>query len=76
MNKMEKIFDKDTLRSGDQHVGFANSKGRHAAGDDESGTHLSAVNSYIDQTKQHFKVDRWINFRTVSGTASGAAQMM
>ncbi|KAK6741729.1 hypothetical protein RB195_009540 [Necator americanus] len=44
MSKMEKIFDKDALRAGEQH--------RHASGDEDSSTHLSAVNTYIDQTKQ------------------------
>ncbi|KAL6728151.1 hypothetical protein Aduo_009953 [Ancylostoma duodenale] len=52
MSKMEKIFDKDAMRAGEQHVGFSNLKGRHMGGDDDSGAHLSAVNTYIDQTKQ------------------------
>ncbi|RCN39843.1 hypothetical protein ANCCAN_14240 [Ancylostoma caninum] len=52
MSKMEKIFDKDAMRAGEQHVGFSDLKGRHMGGDDDSGAHLSAVNTYIDQTKQ------------------------
>lgn len=50
MSKMEKIFDKDVMKS--DLLGFPESKGRHMGGEDDSGAHLAAVNVYIDQTKQ------------------------
>ncbi|VDL65787.1 unnamed protein product [Nippostrongylus brasiliensis] len=51
MSKMEKIFDKDVMKSGDL-MGFSDSKGRGSGGDEDSGAHLAAVNVYIEQTKQ------------------------
>ncbi|WKX98451.1 hypothetical protein Q1695_013829 [Nippostrongylus brasiliensis] len=59
MSKMEKIFDKDVMKSGDL-MGFSDSKGvffaaiwkESSGGDEDSGAHLAAVNVYIEQTKQ------------------------
>lgn len=51
MSKMEKIFDKDAMKSGEQHAGYSDPKARNV-GDDDSSTYFSAVNVYIDQTRQ------------------------
>ncbi|KAJ1363524.1 hypothetical protein KIN20_023409 [Parelaphostrongylus tenuis] len=49
MSKMEKIFDKDAMKSGEQHTGYSDPKARS---DDDSSAYFSAVNTYIDQTRQ------------------------
>ncbi|KJH53138.1 hypothetical protein DICVIV_00636 [Dictyocaulus viviparus] len=52
MSKMEKIFDKDVTKSGEANTGYSDSKARNLGNDDDSSAYFSAVNAYIDQTKE------------------------
>lgn len=52
MSKMEKIFDKDAMKSGEQHPNYSDSKARNVGSEDDSTAYFSAVNTYIDQTRQ------------------------
>lgn len=52
MSKMEKIFDKDAMKSGEQHASYSDSKTRTLGSDEDSSAYFSAVHAYIDQTRQ------------------------
>ncbi|VDM58425.1 unnamed protein product [Angiostrongylus costaricensis] len=52
MSRMEKIFDKDAMKFGEQHPNYSDSKARNVGSEDDSTAYFSAVNTYIDQTRQ------------------------